>query len=189
MMKKTLIGMVAALGMMAGGALAQATLSPANPQPSGLKSGLAVTYAFPVDVKLLSHAEAALKQAPVRGKPLAGLSYPEIQGGTALTSGKQHSVAAAIKGYIKFDEAGTYRLRFFTNDGLNMAIGGVRVGYETDRTPCSSTGWVNVSIPQAGWYPLNGLWFQRLSNSCLEMEWQTPSGQKGAVPNSAFGYK
>lgn len=189
-MKIKLIGAVMALGMAATGALAQVALQPASPQPSGLKKGLAVTYAYPVDVKTLSQAKSALASAPEPGKPLSGLTYPD-QGAKAkaLTSKQVTSVAAAIKGYIRFDEAGVYTLKFWTNDGLEMRIGGQRVGYESDRTPCSSTGNKKVNVPKPGWYALDGLWFQRLSTSCLEMEWVTPSGKKGAVPNSAFGYK
>ena len=189
-MKKTLLGAVAALGVMVTSAMAQVTLTPANPQPSGLKQGLGVTYAYPVDIKTLAQAKNALASAPERGTPLAGLTYPDRGAlANALTSKQKTSVAAAINGYIRFDEAGVYSLKFYTNDGLDMRIGGQRVGYETDRTPCSSTGNKKVTVPQAGWYQLTGLWFQRLSTSCLEMEWTTPSGQKGAVPNSAFGYK
>lgn len=189
-MKKTVLGAVAALSVLASSAMAQVTLTPANPQPSGLKSGLSVTYAYPVDVKTLAQAKNALASAPEAGAPLAGLTYPDQGAGkNALTSKKATSVAAAINGYIKFDEAGVYSLKFYTNDGLDMRMGGQRVGYETDRTPCSSTGNTKVNVPQAGWYDVSGLWFQRLSSSCLEMEWTTPSGKKGAVPNSAFGYK
>ncbi|MEM8731003.1 MAG: hypothetical protein AAGF79_13915 [Pseudomonadota bacterium] len=189
-MKKTLFGALAALGLMVTGAVAQVTLAPASPQPSGLKSGLAVTYAYPVDVKTLSQAKSALASAPQRGSPLKGLTYPDRGAkANALTSKQVTSVAAAISGYIKFDEAGVYSLKFYTNDGLDMRIGGQRVGYETNRTPCSSTGNKKVNVPQPGWYQVSGLWFQRLSTSCLEMEWTTPSGKKGAVPNSAFGYR
>lgn len=189
-MKNPLFGVLTALALSVSGAMAQTALQPANPQPTGLKPGLAVTYAYPVDVKLLSHARTALDTAPMPGKPLAGLTYPDGGAGAkALTSDKSTSVAAEITGYIRFDEAGVYTLKFWTNDGLDMRIGGQRVGYEQDRTPCSSTGNKKVTIPQPGWYPLHGLWFQRLSSSCLEMEWVTPSGQKGAVPNDVFGYK
>ncbi|MGV6847009.1 MAG: PA14 domain-containing protein [Marinibacterium sp.] len=170
-------------------AMAQVALTPAQPQPTGLKPGLAVTYAFPPDVKLLSHAKQALAKGSQKGKALAGLSYPEVQGGDALTSGKQHYVAARIKGFMKFSETGTYQIRVFSNDGVDIRVGGVRVGKKDERTPCSTSGWVKVSVAQAGWYPLDALWFQRWSNSCLEMDWKTPSGKKGPVPNSAFGYK
>ncbi|MAC82183.1 MAG: hypothetical protein CML66_29505 [Rhodobacteraceae bacterium] len=189
-MKKMIISAVAALGLMASAALAEVTLTPANPQPKGLKTGLSVTYAYPVDIKTLAQAKNALASAPEAGPPLSGLTYPDGGNlGKALTSKQVTSVAAAINGYIRFDEAGVYSLKFYTNDGLDMRIGGQRVGYETDRTPCSSTGNTKVNVPQAGWYDLTGLWFQRLSSSCLEMEWTTPSGKKGAVPNSVFGYK
>lgn len=190
-MKRPLLGAIAAVAVTFGSMVAaQVTLQPANPQPSGLKKGLAVTYSYPVDVKTLAQAKNYIKSAPEAGKPLSGLTYPDRGANAkALTSKQVTSVAAAISGYIRFDEAGVYTLKFYTNDGLDMRIGGQRVGYETERTPCSSTGNKKVTVPKPGWYPLNAIWFQRLSTSCLEMEWTTPSGKKGAVPNSVFGYK
>ncbi|MEO0866425.1 MAG: hypothetical protein AAFY39_18025, partial [Pseudomonadota bacterium] len=49
-------------------------LKPADPQPKGLKEGLAVKYAYPPDVKSLNQASRALKRAKA-GTPLKGLDY------------------------------------------------------------------------------------------------------------------
>lgn len=170
-------------------ATSQAALKAASPQPSGLKPGLKVSYAFQSGIKVLSQAKNAVKSSAKPGSPLAGLSYPEVPGGLALTSGQRENVAAQITGYMKFDQTGVYQIRVYSNDGVEMFVGGVRVGKKDERTPCSTSGWVKVKVDQPGWYPLNAVWFQRLSNSCLEMDWKTPSGKKSAVPNSAFGFK
>ena len=45
-------------------------LEPADPQPSGLKSGLAVKYAYPPDVKTLNQATRALKRAMYSSRPM-----------------------------------------------------------------------------------------------------------------------
>lgn len=183
--------LAAAFGMVfaAWAAAAPLKLTPANPQPSGLNSGLAVTYAYPIDVKSLDDASSALKQTTERGRPLSGLNYPDRgDGAMALTSRKAQVVAAAIRGYIKFDAPGVYTLEFFTNDGLRVSIGGQRVAYYDERDACGSAGARQVEVPQAGWYPLEALYFQRLGTACLQMEWSPPGGGQKQVPNGAFGY-
>jgi len=189
-MRTVLIGACAALGVMAAAAwAAPMQLRPANPQPSGLKPGLAVTYAYPVDVKTLSDAKQSLAQTVKKGKPLKGMNYPDRgEGVKALTSDRDQVVAADIHGYIRFDQSGVYTLEFFSNDGLEVAIGGRQVADYDAREPCSSTGAVQVQVPQAGWYALSAVYFQRLGTSCLEMEWAPPGGGKKAVPNGNFGH-
>lgn len=190
-MKHFVLGAVAALGVLAasiGGA--QTTLSPANPQPSGLKKGLAVTYAFPQDVKTLSATRSALAASPKRGKPLSGLSYPDRgEGANVLTTNQPHYVAARIKGYIKFDKPGVHTVELFTNDGAALMIGGKTISVLDERSPCSSAGRKQVNVPQAGWYDIQVDYFQRWATACLEMDWAAPGGRMGPVPNAAFGYK
>lgn len=163
-------------------------LQPADPQPSGLKQGLAVTYAYPTDVKTLAAARSALDGRPKQGAPLAGLSYNDTNDGDkVLTAQFSKHVAADISGYIKFDAPGIYTLNFMTNDGLEAWIGGQEVAYYDDRTPCGPTGEIEVSVPTAGWYPIQALYFQRLATACLMMEWGTGGGLS-QVPNAAFGH-
>ena len=44
-------------------------------------------------------------------------------------------------------------------------------------------------VPQAGWYEVDILWFQRLVTSCLNMRWGPAGGQVKWVPDAQFGYK
>ena len=163
-------------------------LTPADPQPSGLKPGLNVSYAYPDDVKTLADAQAALNLKSERGTPLTGLDYRDTsEGQSALTSKREHYVAAKITGYVKFDAPGAYKIEFLTNDGLDARIGGQRVGYESQRTPCDTTRIVDVDVPEAGWYPVDILWFQRWSSSCLHMKWGPAGGKRTWTPNAAFG--
>ena len=189
-MKSALIGVVAALGLMAATMVqATTTLTPANPQPTGLKSGLAVTYAFPTDVKSLSDASQSLAQSGKRGKSVKGLSYPDKgEGANVLTTKQPHYVAARITGYIKFDAPGTYKLELYSNDGSQLSVGGKTVATLDERAPCGSVGAKSVEVPQAGWYPIDVLYFQRSSTACLEMDWQPPGGRFQGVPNAAFGH-
>lgn len=189
-MKTALIGAVTAFGLFAA-TLAQAatTLTPANPQPTGLKSGLAVTYAFPPDVKTLDSAAQSLSQSGKRGQALTGLSYPDQgEGANVLTTSQPHFVAAQITGYIKFDAPGTYKLELYSNDGSRLSVGGATIATLDERSPCSSAGAKSVEVPEAGWYPIEVLYFQRWATACLEMDWQPPGGRFQAVPNAAFGH-
>ena len=84
---KNLISAIAVAMIAAGPVLAAPLkLKPASPQPSGLKQGLAVSYAYPTDVKTLSQANKFLKRAKP-GNPLSGLDYMDtINGKRTLTS-------------------------------------------------------------------------------------------------------
>jgi len=162
-------------------------LKPANPQPSGLKQGLAVKYAFPGDVKSLNQATRYLKKGKA-GKPLSGLDYRDTANGdNTLTSGRAHHVAAAISGFVRFDSPGIYTIDFLTNDGLDATVGGQTVGYFDGRQSCNETRAVEVEVPQAGWYPLEATYFQRVGSACLHM--RAGKGAPDWMPNAAFGYK
>ncbi|HAB38630.1 MAG TPA: hypothetical protein DCE52_11655 [Rhodobacteraceae bacterium] len=158
----------------------------ASPQPSDLKSGLAVKYAYPLDVKNLKQATRALKYAEP-GSPLAGLDYRDTANGDlTLTSTQAHNVVAIISGYVNFDASGVYTIDFLTNDGLDASIGGQQVGYFNGRQSCNETKPVQVEVPKAGWYELKAIYFQRVGSSCLHM--RAGKGSPDWMPNSAFGY-
>lgn len=170
-------------------------LKPANPQPSGVKSGLAVAYAWagdiPAKIDYLGQAKDLLKEGAKSGKPLRGLDYRDTdEGDPVLTFDQAFNVAAAVRGYIRFDEPGTYEVETWSNDGIEAFIGGQKVGIITGRQTCSPNQRTTVEVPQAGWYDLNMVYFQKWSTSCLMMKW----GKEGDedlkwVPNDVFGYK
>lgn len=161
-------------------------LTPANPQPSGLKPGLSVKYAYPPDVKSLNQAQRALKKAKA-GPALAGLDYRDTnQGDNTLTANRPFHVVAGISGYVKFDAPGTYTIDFLTNDGLDAKVGGQTVGYFDGRQACAETRAVQVEVPQAGWYPVDITYFQRMGTACLHM--RAGQGSPDWMPNAAFGH-
>lgn len=194
-MKTVLMGAIAALGVLAAtaGVSAPAKLSPANPQPGGLKSGLSVDYSYVAEglhIKSLADARRALRAGATRGPALRGLDYRDTNTGEpTLTSKRAENVAAAIKGYIRFDAPGVYEIDFFTNDGLDASIGGVQVGHFDGRQPCDSTYVTEVEVPQPGWYPFEATYFNRLNTSCLMMRWAPKGKPMKWVPNGVFGYK
>lgn len=181
--------MLAAAALVVAGAAfaAPLKLKPASPQPSGLKTGLSVKYAYPLDVKSLNQATRYLKKGKA-GQPLKGLDYRDTAPNEkALTSTQVEHVAAEIKGYVKFDSPGVYTIDFYTNDGLDARISGQQVGYFDGRQTCQGTRPVQVEVPQAGWYPLEMTYFQRVGTSCLMM--RAGKGSPEWMPNKAFGYK
>ena len=83
---------------------APVTLSPADPQPNAgdLSPGLAVSYAYPSDVRTLDDASGALRKGR-KGPPLKGLSYEDnSEGDLTLTSRSAQKVAAAISAGARF---------------------------------------------------------------------------------------
>lgn len=168
-------------------------LTPASPQPGGLKSGLSVSYAHATedqDFTALADARSALKVNGKRGKPLRGLDYRDTNlGENSLTSSHSEQVAASITGYIRFDSPGIYTIDFFTNDGLLATIGGQQVGLFNGRQTCDTTFATEVEVPSAGWYKLSALYFNRLNTSCLMMRWAAKGDAMKWVPNNVFGRK
>jgi len=180
-------GAVAALGLWVGiAAAAPLKLTPASPQPTSLKKGLAVQYAYPKDIKTLGNAERALRKA-TPGAPLAGLDHRDTNDGDiTLTSDRAHNVAAKITGYVRFDAPGIYIVDFLTNDGLDAKISGEQVGYFNGRQSCQATRAVEVEVPEAGWYPLDITYFQRVGTSCLHM--RAGQGKATWMENASFGH-
>lgn len=161
-------------------------LQPADPQPSGLKQGLGVKYYFD-SVRKLSEARRAYKKAKP-GKPLAGLDYRDTaEGNETLTSGKAQKVIAVIEGYVRFDAPGTYKIDFMSNDGLEMKIGGQEVVFFDGVHGCEASKQVEAEVPVAGWYPLEGLYFQRKGTACLLM--RAGIGSPKWMEDESFGYK
>ncbi len=190
-MSSAILGIVAALGLVCASALAAAPLklTPANPQPSGLKSGLSVSYGYAPDkFKSLSLARSIYKSAAKPGKPLRGLDYRDTEfGENTLTSTTPWYLTARITGYFKFDAPGIYDIEFFVNDGLDATIGGQRVGHADGINPCEGTVVTQVEAPVAGWYDLDVFYYQNAGTACLMMK-MAPTGKKRQwVANSAFG--
>lgn len=165
-------------------------LTPADPQPGGVKQGLSVRYGYSNgrDIRSLSDAASALRKSEA-GPALRGLDYADTDPGEpTLTSKRDENVAAAITGYIRFDAPGTYEVDFYTNDGLDARIGGQQVGFFDGRQACDSTYVTEVEVPQAGWYTFEATYFNRLNTSCLMMRRAKKGKPLKWVPNKVFGY-
>lgn len=187
----TAFAALAALAAAVGPAAAQIPLRPAAPQPdeASLKPGLAVRYAFPADLRWLGSAITALRDSGRPGQPLVGLDYPDKGlGQPTLTSSKAEFVAAEIKGFVRFDQAGVWQLEVHSNDGVALEIGGAAVDRFDGRRTCETNGWISVNVPSPGWYPVDAIFFQRYNSSCLMMRWQKPDGTREWTPQSAWAF-
>lgn len=185
---------IAALALAAcaapGGGGGGGALRPASPQPDAgaLRPGLAVEYAYPVDIRMLSEARR-MRGVTQTGAPLKGFDYPDTERGeNALTSRQPERVVAFIDGFIRFDRAGAHRLQFWSNDGLEVRIGGAEVYRHDRRHTCQTLGWRTVNVPEPGWYRVEALFFQRLNTSCLMLNWTPPGGGEGRVPAANFAH-
>lgn len=188
-MKQAMLSAAMVLGLASAAMAGPPVLELANPPPKSVKSGLAVTYAYPIDVKTLNDARTALKKDGVAGRPLAGLDYPDTRDGDkVMTSDKAYVVAAQINGYMKFDAPGVYEIEVFSNDGLDLSLGGQRIAKLDERAPCGSAGRRRVEVKDAGWYKLSAVYFQRMGTSCLQMEMGKDGAKRKQVPNAVFGY-
>lgn len=190
-MKRLWTSTIAAIVLSCATALTAAPLKlqPANPQPSGVKPGLSVRYAYPHDVRTLDEASSSLKVKSERGRALSGLDYRDTnEGDKTLTSKQAEHVVASIKGYVHFAKPGVHNIDFLTNDGLRARIGGKVVGKFDGRQACDSTIMSEVEVPSAGWYALDILYFQRLGTACLHMRMGEKGKRVSWMPNKAFGH-
>ena len=143
------------------------TVTPASPQPdaAALKPGLSVKYAYPGDVKSLHEAEGWRSYGPKAGPPLIGFDYADtLPEEKALTSDSVNYVVAFINGYMK---------QVFEYDG---------------RHPCEPGQRATVQVPEAGWYPVEALFFQRVGTSCMLLNWAPPGEAWDWAPLEIYGY-
>ncbi len=164
------------------------TLAPiAQPDPTSLAPGLSVTYHFHIFNTVGEIPQWALNNKSVEGTPLPALDY-SVGSGKVLTSRRADGVGAVITGLIRFPAAGRYVLAMQSNDGVALSIGGQRIladpGVHTDRF----SELVRVDIKEAGWYPLDLLYFEKRNTSTLQLYWaQEAAGESlRLVPPEAF---
>lgn len=190
-MKFSITGIIVAFTIALGTAVSAAPLKlkPSNPQPSQVKSGLNVRYGYSEGkFKSMAIARSVFSVKPKRGKPLRGLDYRNNNfGDIAFTSTAAWYFTAEIKGYYHFAAPGIYDLEFYVNDGIDVKIGGQRVGFIEGINSCEGNVFATVDVPKAGWYDLDMFYYQNAGTACLMMK-MGPKGKKRKwVPNSAFG--
>jgi len=190
-MMNRIAGALALVLFAAAGAQGQTVLTPASPQPEGLKPGLWVNYSYPgTEMKTVRNAREwlAIKKEP--GPPLVGFDYIDSSPGeNVLTASQVEGVAAEIGGYVRFDQPGVWGLEIHSNDGIDVDFGEAQVDIYNTRRTCDTNGWVQVNVPQAGWYKVSATYFQRYNTGCLMMRWRKPDGTTEWTPRDAWGFK
>lgn len=194
-MKSAFFGALVSFGMIFAPVAGAQTLKlkPAKSLSANLKPGLSVRYAWGgpplAAINNLSAARVLLEKKAKRGTPLRGLDYRDrTEFEPTLTYKENYNVAADIRGYMRFDAPGIYEVETWSNDGVDATLSGQRIGYYAGRQPCEANQRVEVEVPEAGWYELKIVYFQKYMNKCLMMK----VGKKGEdlqwAPNNIFGY-
>lgn len=174
---------------------AQDVPAPAKPQPEArsLEPGLAVDYYYGLtrDVgNVERRARSDEKGDP--GEPLPLLDY-RTGVDNVLTSDRDDGVGAHIRGFILLDEPGAYQFAAETNDGTRAWIGGVKVVDDPDVHSDQWSEVVTLDVREAGWYPIELMYFERKNTSTLRLVWKKPSGDPDTslevVPAEVFGHR
>jgi hypothetical protein len=168
------------------GAAAQSPISglqPANPQPAPdqLAPGLAVNYAY----GKIKHLKEFNDKGKHIGAPLTHLTW-STGAGTVLTSRETDGVQAHIVGFIRFPVAGIWTFQVNSNDGVRLEIGGKQIWEDPDVHPDRLSPPIPVQVPSPGLYPIRILYFERTTNSTLEVFRTPPGGQRGEISGDAI---
>jgi len=192
---KAALAVVAAFFVLAGTALAQDEQPvPLSPQPADgdLKPGIAVEYYYGFRGR---HTNAAWALVDATngdpGDPIPMLDY-NVGNEPMLTNTRNKFLVAHMKGAMHFKEPGTYKFTALTNDGFELNIGGAFILEDPDVHFDRWSDIVSVEIPEAGWYDLEMLYFNRKGTETLELYWRPPwdtsEGDMQFVPAEVFAH-
>jgi len=149
--------------------------APANPQPaaSTLAPGLSVDYYYAIFDWIDELVSAMNYGEPDPGEPLPSLDYRTGEN-NVLSSKRTDGVGAHIRGFLHLDEPGEYSLVAFSNDGVRVKLGGVRIIEDPDVHYDQYSRIVNIPVTQPGWYPLEIHYFEKRNTSTLKLLWTRP---------------
>lgn len=162
-------------------------LAAGGPQPTaeGLSPGLRVEYAH----AYFNHIdEMGGWERTVPGTPVLQLAT-KADPGPVLTSKESEGVGAMMSGYLHLAQAGTYRFKVNSNDGVRIRLGDKLLYEDPFRHAARMSDDLVLEVPQAGWYPLKVTFYQAKGDWTLELFWQPPDGKELAhVPAAAFAH-
>lgn len=159
---------------------------PAAPQPAAeqLSPGLGVMYSY----GYFGHVNKIEKlKKPFVGKPLENINHRTIDG-NVLTAGRPMGVAAHIRGFIRFDETGTYKFRLESNDGVKFSIAGKRLWFDPEIHGNRWSPPIEFVVNETGWYDFAINYYQKKGTSALRLRWTPPNGEEVPVPPEAFAH-
>jgi hypothetical protein len=189
MPRHALVGLSLAL-LLASAAEAEVrlgTLAAAMPQPAteALNPGLRVRYAQ----AYFNHVDEMVAWSPtVAGAPVPRLAA-KADSGPVLTSTASQGVGATLTGFLHLAQAGTYRFKVNSNDGVRLRLGDKLLYEDPFRHSARMSEDLVVEVMQPGWYPLKVLYYQAKGDWTLELFWQPPGAAALAhVPAEAFAH-
>lgn len=148
---------------------------PLSPQPTAeqLNPGLLPLYitGAVASVDAIPSGNAALSQGRI-GSPVLKLDE-ESPGGRMWESGFSEGYSISLSGLIQL-EAGTYRFAAYSDDGVRVTIGGIRVVDDPAMHVARMSEPKEVSIRETGWYPISVQYFQVSGSAALRLHYQPP---------------
>ena len=162
--------------------------APTLPIDSSLKPGLPVyfRYAFYRHINQMASDEVMVTEGKP-GKVVAFLDHQFKE--SVFDSQHEKGVGVFLTGYLKMETPGKYRFKAMANDGIQVVVHGQPVvhdpAFHSDRF--SEVG--EVSIANAGWYPITVKYFQRKGTARLTLYWQPPGTEDFVVvPPDVYGH-
>lgn len=163
-------------------------VAPADPQPdaAALADGLAVRYYFSRFTHIDNLAAWMNSDDGMAGEPLPNLDY-QMGAGNVLTTTSADMVGAHITGFIHFAEPGTYELKVTSNDGVRVTLGGEMIFEDPEIHADTASPPLVTTIEEAGWYPLDILYYEKKGTAALRLHWKRPGDDAfSIVPATAF---
>ena len=122
------------------------------------------------------------------GEPIAQLNN-QFGEGEVFGSGLSRGIGIRMRGAIHFRAPGTYTFQAFSNDGIEMFLGDMRVVSDPVQHSDRLSKEASVEISAEGWYPVRIDYFQRKGTAALQLFWTTPdSGAMTIVPAEVYGH-
>jgi hypothetical protein len=181
---------------MIGGALAGAVLmlaaggAGADDAPArgeGMQPGLGVNYYYGDFGHVDEVVEFAGRKDATPGDPLPKLDYRGGEGKAVLNQKHKNLVGVIITGFINFTSSGTHQLQIRSNDGIRIAIGGLTVYEAPEPHPNLLSDPVPVQVSEAGWLPIEIVYYERKGSWAIELMWQQ-NGKFVAIPETHFAH-
>ena len=167
------------------------TLSPLAPEMSdGLQPGLVPRYF----AKFFSRTVGALPDDDTSryksrlGEPILKLDN-QFGRGEVFGSGSNRGVGIRMRGFLHFPVPGAYTFQAFSNDGIKMYVAETLLVNDPVQHSDQLSPEATMTIPAAGWYPVQIEYFQRKGTAALKLYWKTPEKQTmEIVPAAAYAH-
>ena len=154
---------------------------------AGMQAGLQIDYYYGDFGHVDEVVEYASRKSSAQGEPLPNLDFRGGAGKKVLNQKHKDLVAAIITGFINFPSSGTHMIKVRSNDGVRIAIGGLTVFEDPEPHPDRNSSPVPVDVSEAGWLPIEIIYFERKGSWSIELTWQE-NGDYGAIPASHFAH-